>query len=98
MVYYKMTEISVEHILLFVVIVCFINYFMGSSRCGFSVGAPMRGDPCTTQSGFKVGGQGVHLLDNVVVQNVLRADDGAVHDDGTSSGASGRRDTRRQRR
>jgi hypothetical protein len=50
MVYYKMTGISVEHILLFVVIVCFINYFMGSSRCGFRVGASV-GSPCTTQSG-----------------------------------------------
>jgi hypothetical protein len=66
MVYYKMTEISVEHILLFVVIVCFINYFMGSSRCGFSVGA--QGSDRTPGRlhrrwglpwhGFKVGGQG----------------------------------------
>jgi len=55
MVYYKMTEISVEHILLFVVIVCFINYFMGSSRCDFSVGG---GIGNLERHGFKVGGQG----------------------------------------
>tara|TARA_B110000858_G_scaffold110894_2_gene126831 strand:- start:7976 stop:8230 length:255 start_codon:yes stop_codon:yes gene_type:complete len=44
MVYYKMTELSIEHVLLFIVAAFLLYHLMGSCGCGdgFSVGGQPR--------------------------------------------------------